>query len=299
VDLDVATPPTSMSAGAERDRDERQANQRAAWLIAGLVAGVLGLVGLAVTLLAGLGPWGLGLGLAVAVLLVGLAPGLGARVALRRLGARPADPERDARALNLIQGLCERAKLPQPRLWVVQSEATNALAVAAGSDAGQAVIVVTSGLLARLNRIELEGVLAHELAHIRAASARLGAMAVILGGLPGLALETRRRGGNPLFGLLGVVLLPLAPLLKVAAPVRREFQADERGAYLTRYPPGLVRALTKLREDPNAAQVSNLGLNHLWIIAPGTAAASAASGLERLFDTHPPLDDRVEALREL
>jgi heat shock protein HtpX len=291
----------SMSVGAEEDRDERQANQRAYWLIAGLVAVALGLVGLAVTLLAGAGPWGLGLGLGVAVLLVGLAPGLGERLVLRRLGARQADPERDARALNLVQGLCEHAKLPVPRLWVVQSEAANALAVAIGRQSGQAAIVVTSGLLARLNRIELEGVLAHELAHVRASSARLGAMAVILGGLPGLALEARRRGGNPLLGLLGMVLLPLAPLLKLAAPPRREFQADQRGAYLTRYPPGLVRALTKLREDPNAAQLGNLGLNHLWIVAPGPAATSQSggSGLERVFDTHPPLGDRIEALREL
>ncbi len=288
---------TTMSVSA--DEEERLANQRAYWLVAALVAAVFGVVGLAATVLAGLGLWGLGLGLAVAVLLVALAPGLGERLALRVVRARPTEQDRDPRLDNLVAGLCEQAKLPPPRLWVVESEAANAFAVGRGP--AQAAIVVTSGLLGRLNRIELEAVLAHELAHIRSLSARLGSMAVILGGLPGLALEARRRGGNPLLGLLGVALLPLAPLLKLAAPPRREFQADERGAYLTRYPPGLIRALTKLREDPNAAQASNLGLNHLWIVAPGPSPGQAAGGLrqQRLFDTHPPLDERIEALREL
>ena len=92
------------------------------------------------------------------------------------------------------------------------------------------------------------------------------------------------------------MLLPLAALLKLAAPARRELQADTRGAYLTRYPPGLLHALTKLRDDPAAAEVSDLGLNHLWIVAP---APAPRSGPERWFATHPPLDQRLEALREL
>lgn len=283
------------SVVAELERDERRANQRAAWLISAVVEGVLGLLGLAVTLLAGLGPWGLLVGLALGVLLAGVAPGLGERVVLRRLGARPADPERDARALNLLEGLCEQARMPLPRLWVVPSQAANALALAGARAPGQAAVVMTSGLATRLNRIELEAVLAHELAHLRTSSARLGAMAVILGGLPGLLLEGRRRGGNPLAALLGRALLPLAALLKLAAPPRRELQADERGAYLTRYPPGLVRALTKLRDDPAAAEVSDLGLNHLWIVAPEPAPQA---GVARWFATHPPLDERLEALRE-
>ncbi len=217
---------TTMSVSA--DEEERLANQRAYWLVAALVAAVFGVVGLAATVLAGLGLWGLGLGLAVAVLLVALAPGLGERLALRVVRARPTEQDRDPRLDNLVAGLCEQAKLPPPRLWVVESEAANAFAVGRGP--AQAAIVVTSGLLGR-----------------------------------------------------------------------REFQADERGAYLTRYPPGLIRALTKLREDPNAAQASNLGLNHLWIVAPGPSPGQAAGGLrqQRLFDTHPPLDERIEALREL
>ncbi len=280
----------------ERLEEETAANRRRYQLVTTVVFVALALLGTLVALPFGAWPVGLGIGLAVAVLLMGFAPGLGERLALRTFGARPADPQRHPRYQNLVEGLCDQAGLPVPKLWVVDSDAANALAL--GRNPTEATIVVTSGLLGRLNRVELEGVLAAELSHIRSSSARLGSAAVVLGGLGGLLVEARRRGGNALVGAVGTVLVALAPLRRLAAPPERHIRADETAAYLTRYPPGLIKALTKLGGQQDGGAVANLGLNHLWIVAPQPPAA-AGSGLERLFESHPPLDERLENLRDL
>jgi heat shock protein HtpX len=194
--------------------------------------------------------------LALAGLLVTLALGLGERAALRDAGAQEADPGRWPRYHNLVEGLAQAAGLPMPRLYVADSDAANAFSV--GRDPERAALVVTRGLLGTLNRVELEGVLAHELNHIWSWGARLATLGVALGRVPGL--------------------------LRLLAPARREFDADEGGARLTRYPPGLVSALRKLAGGVQPPDPP--GLRHLWIIAPGDA-------------THPPVDERIAALQEL
>ena len=167
----------------------------------------------------------------------------------------PADPQRLPRYHNLVRGLSQAGGLPMPRLYVVDSDAANAFSV--GRDPERAALVVTSGLLTGLNRVELEGVLAHELNHIWSWGARLATLGVALGRVPGL--------------------------LRLVAPPRREFDADEAGARLTRYPPGLVSALRKLAAgDPPPVQPR---LGHLWIVAPDP--------------THPPVAARIAALQEL
>ena len=293
-----ATGPASRIA-ISRLQEEIAANRRARQLVSAIVVVVLAAVGTLLALPFGSWPVGLGVGLAVAVLLLGLAPGVGERLALRSLHARPSDPDRNPRYHNLVEGLCREAGLPVPKLWVVDSDAANALALGRGSS--ESAIVVTRGLIEQLNRVELEGVLAAELAHVRSSSARLGSMAVVLGGLPGLLLEARRRRGGALLGALlgvaGTILLVLVPLRRLAAPPRRHPQADESAAYLTRYPPGLAAALTKLDADEEGAEVANLGLNHLWIVPPRPAPAD--SRLDRMFESHPPLEERLENLREL
>ena len=238
-------------------REQIAANRRAYQVTVAIVVAALALLGLLVTLVLGLGVSGLGAGLGLAVLVVGFAPGLGERAALRDAGAQEADPGRWPRYANLVEGLSQAAGLPAPRLYVVDSDAANAFSV--GRDPERSALVVTTGLLTTLNRVELEGVLAHELNHIWSWGARLATLGVALGRVPGL--------------------------LRLLAPVRREFDADEAGARLTRYPPGLVSALRKLAQmapptpDPP-------GLRHLWIMAPGDA-------------THPPVDERIAALQEL
>jgi heat shock protein HtpX len=279
-----------------RLQEEAAANRRAWGLVAAVVTVVLAAVGVLLALPFGSWPVGLGAGLAAAILLLGLAPGVGERLALRTLRARPSDPERYPRYHNLVEGLCDEAGLPVPKLWMVDSDAANALALGRGPS--ESALMVTRGLIERLNRVELEGVLAAELSHVRSSSARLGSMAVLLGGLPGLLLEARRRGGGRLLGVAGAVLLVLVPLRRLAVPPRRHFQADESAAYLTRYPPGVVAALTRLSADDKAnAGIANLGLSHLWLVPPRPAVAG--SRLDRMFESHPPLGERIERLREL
>ena len=237
-------------------REQIAANRRAYQFTVAIVVAVLALLGLLVTLVLGLGVTGLGAGLGLAVLVVGFAPGVGERAALRDAGAQPADRDRWSRYANLVDGLAQAAGLPRPRLYVADSDAANAFSV--GRDPERSALVVTTGLLTTLNRVELEGVLAHELNHIWSWGARLSTLGVALGRVPGL--------------------------LRLLAPPRREFDADEGGARLTRYPPGLVSALRKLAEG--AGTPDPPGLRHLWIMAPGDA-------------THPPVDERIAALQEL
>jgi heat shock protein HtpX len=275
--------------------EETAANRRAQGLVAAVVAVALAVVGTLIALPFGSWPVGLGIGLAAAILLLGFAPGVGERLALRASRAQPSDPERYPRYHNLVEGLCEEADLPVPKLWVVDSDAANALALGRGPS--ESAVVVTRGLIERLNRVELEAVLAVELSHIRSLSARLGSAAVVLGGLPGLLLEARRRGGGAPLGVAGTVLLALVPLRRLAAPPARHLQADESAAYLTRYPPGLAAALTRLSADKARAGVANLGLSHLWIVPPRPAAPD--SRLDRTFEGHPSLEERLERLRQL
>jgi heat shock protein HtpX len=238
-------------------REQIAANRRAYQVTVAIVVAALALLGLLVTLVLGLGVGGLGAGLGLAVLVVGFAPGVGERAALRDAGARPADPGRWPRYTNLVDGLASTAGLPRPRLYVAEDDAANAFSV--GRDPERSALVVTTGLLTTLNRVELEGVLAHELNHIWSWGARLATLGVALGRVPGL--------------------------LRLLAPARREFDADEAGARLTRYPPGLVSALRKLAQmAPRPPEPP--AMRHLWIMAPGDA-------------THPPVAERIAALQEL
>jgi heat shock protein HtpX len=293
----ASSPPAAPVSAIARRRlaEESAANQRRYQTVAFVVVAALGIVGALIALAFGAWPAGLGIGLAVGILLVGFAPGVGERLALRALRAEPADPSRYPRYQNLVEGLCDELGLPLPKLWVVDSRAANALAL--GRNPAEATVVVTTGLLGQLNRVELEGVLAAELSHVLGSGARLGSMAVLLGGAGGLLLEARRRGGNPLLGVAGRALLVLTPLRPMAVPVERHLWADEGAAYLSRYPPGLIGALRKLGAQPDGASLSNLGLNHLWIVDP--LDGRRGSGPERFFPSHPPLDDRIENLREL
>jgi heat shock protein HtpX len=290
----AAAVPVSVIA-TRRLAEETAANQRRYQRVAVIVVAALGIIGALIALAFGAWPAGLGIGLALGILLVGFAPGVGERLALRALHAEPADPNRYPRYQNLVEGLCEQLVLPLPKLWVMDSPAANALAL--GRNPGEATVVVTTGLLSRLNRVELEGVLAAELSHIRSSGARLGSMAVLLGSSGGLLLEARRRGGDLVLGAAGWALVALTPLRPMAVPVERHLWADEGAAYLTRYPPGMIAALRKLGEQPDPGAVSNLGLNHLWFVDP--LAGRSDAGPERFFASHPPLADRIENLREL
>jgi heat shock protein HtpX len=242
-------------------------------------------------------------------------------VALAMSHARPADPVQYARLHNIVEGLCIAAGLPKPRVYVIDDAAPNAFAT--GRDPKHAAVAVTTGLLEKMNRIELEGVLAHELSHVKNYDILVSTLAVTMVGVVVLLAEfglrflwwggPRRRdrdsdggaGAGVILAVLGFVLLILAPLaaklMQFAISRRRESLADVSGVALTRYPPGLISALEKLKDDQTVVQSASSATAHLWIEAPVARKADEGrmAWLGRLFDTHPPLDERIQALREL
>ena len=265
---------------AEADRREL--------LLCALPAGALLLLGLLLTFL--LGPVAMIVAALLASALVALAL-LGAEgLVARATGARPADPDAYPRYHNLATGLCTDAGLRPPRLLLVEAEAPNALAFG-GSQ--RAAIVVTSGLLDALNLVELEATLAVLVERTRSHAAQLGTVAAVMGGLAGLLWYTGARG----LAWLGAPLVPLQRLLPAG---RIDFDADERGAMLTRYPPGLVGALTKAAAaDPAGTPAGARALAHLWLVEPPSGVRSEEPGwlwpgLER-----PSVDERIAELREL
>ncbi|MCU1450506.1 MAG: htpX [Acidimicrobiales bacterium] len=207
-------------------------------------------------------------GLVIAVVIAGAAAFVSYwksdAVALRMSHGRPADPERYARLHNVVEGLCIAAGLPKPRVYVIEDPAPNAFAT--GRNPRHAAVAVTTGLLDTMNRIELEGVLAHELSHIKNYDVLVSTLAVTLVGM----------------------VAP--PLMQFAVSRRREGLADVSGVSLTRYPPGLISALEKLKADKTVVHFNSRATAHLWIESPLP---------NRLFDTHPPLDERIKVLKEL
>ncbi len=263
-------------------------------------------------------------GLIVALAVVGAATFVGwwksDAIALAMSHARPADPRQYARLHNLVEGLCIAAGLPKPRVYVIDDPSPNAFAT--GRDPRHAAVAVTTGLLDKMSRIELEGVLAHELSHVKNYDILASTLAVTFVGVITLLADfTLRflwwggprhrndrgggRGPAAALGVLGLVLLLVAPLaarlMQFAVSRRRETLADFTGVSLTRYPPGLISALEKLKGDTTVVHSASRATAHLWIESPlaRTAEEGRLAWLNRLFDTHPPLDERIQALKEL
>ncbi len=243
-------------------------------------------------------------------------------IALAMSHAKPADVTEHARLHNLVEGLCIAGGLPKPRVYVIDDPAPNAFAT--GRNPRHAAVAVTTGLLEKMNRVELEGVLAHELSHIKNYDILVSTIAVTMVGVVALLADfafrflwwggvrhrgpRRGRGGGPqgalaLFGIALLILLPIvARLMRYAVSRRREALADVTGVSLTRYPPGLISALEKLRDDTTVVHSASRATAHLWIEAPigrERADGGRLARINRMFDTHPPLDERIEALREL
>jgi heat shock protein HtpX len=294
--------------------------RRSAVLIAAFVLLVAAVVW-AVNLLLGRGVPGLIIALVVAGGSALLAYWKSDAVALAMSHARPADPHEYARYHNLVEGLCIAAGLPKPRLYVIEDQAPNAFAT--GRNPRHAAVAVTTGLLEKLNRVELEGVLAHELSHIKNYDLLVSTLAVTMVGVVALLSDfslrflwwggprhrNDRSGGHggpaAILAVLGFVLLLVTPLaarlMQFAVSRRRESLADVSGVALTRYPPGLISALEKLKEDTTVVHSSSRATAHLWIESPlaRTPEEGRLARLNRLFDTHPPLEERIQALKEL
>ncbi|OGG53551.1 zinc metalloprotease HtpX [Candidatus Kaiserbacteria bacterium RIFCSPLOWO2_12_FULL_53_8] len=229
------------------------------------------------------------------------------KIALASTGAKEADPVQYLELHRIVENLAITAGLPKPRVYIIEDQAPNAFA--AGRDPKHAVIAVTTGLLATLDRSELEGVVAHELSHIGNRDILVMTVAVVLAGFIAIVSDIFLRmsffgGGNrdnknPLLLIAGIAAIILAPiaaqLIQMAVSRKREFLADASGALLTRYPDALASALQKIASYPAPMQRASNATAHLFISNPfGTH--EAGQWLTKLFSTHPPTPERIAAL---
>lgn len=226
--------------------------------------------------------------------------------------ARPASRAEFFDFYTVTENLAITAGLPMPRLYVIDDPAPNAFAT--GRDEKHAVVCATTGLLRMMNRTELEGVIGHELSHIKNRDMLLMTIAVVLAGFVALAANIflrlsffgggrrdNRGNGNAILlilAIVGIVLAPIAAkLIELAVSRRREYLADASGALLTRYPEGLASALQKIGNYTMPMRSANLATAHLFINDPfGTKSGGSSGWIERLFSTHPPIPDRIKVL---
>ncbi|MBU3964760.1 M48 family metallopeptidase [Patescibacteria group bacterium] len=234
------------------------------------------------------------------------------KIVLRMSKAKEIDHDSNRELYHIVENLCITAGLPLPKIYIIDDTAPNAFAT--GRDPDHAVIAVTTGILQKLEKSELEGVLAHELSHIGNRDILFSTIVVILVGFITLLADWffrasffgRHRGrdsgkmGGYIF-IIAIILTILAPiiatLIKLAISRKREFLADASAALLTRYPDGLAMALEKISADKEPLEVANKATAHMYIVNPLKGNGNGRNWFSGLFSTHPPTADRVAALR--
>ena len=234
------------------------------------------------------------------------------KIVLSMSSAKEIKLEDNRELYHLVENLCITAGLPVPKIYVIQDAAMNAFAT--GRDAEHGVICLTTGIIAGLEKIELEGVIAHELSHIGNRDILLSTVVVVMVGFVTLLADWFRhwafwggksRDNNSGDGNFRLIMMIVAIVLSILAPIaavlmqlaisrKREFLADADGALLTRYPEGLARALEKISADPKPLTEANRATAHLYITNP-----LKGKKMMKLFMTHPPIEDRINALREM
>ncbi len=281
---------------------------------------LLGAVGYVLGLWYGDGIYGLVGAVALAVVLsLGSFFG-GDRLVLASTRAREVSPQDQPRLHNIVEGLSIAAGIPKPKVYLIPEQAPNAFAT--GRNPEHSSVAVTEGLLATMNRVELEGVIGHELSHVVDRDILVGTVVATLVGAVVLISEffmrswwwggvRGRRGGDRSGGgveaiifAVGLVLLVLAPIIgqivRLAVSRNREFLADAQGALLTRYPPGLASALRKIGAASGIPMRSaNNATAHLWLNQPSRIQGQGMGPLEKLFNTHPPIEERIRRLEEM
>ncbi|MFA5359731.1 MAG: M48 family metallopeptidase [Patescibacteria group bacterium] len=236
------------------------------------------------------------------------------KIVLAMSSAREINHDSNRELYHIVENLCITAGLPTPKIYIIDDTAPNAFAT--GRDPKHAVIAVTAGLLQKLDKTELEGVIAHELSHIGNRDILLATLVTVMVGMIVLLADWFRRwsffGGrrsNKESGQFGLIMMVVAIILSILAPLfaylmqfaisrKREFMADADGALLTRYPEGLATALEKISADQEPLEVANRATAHLYIASPFKEnAGQKINWLTKLFMTHPPVEERVAALR--
>lgn len=242
------------------------------------------------------------------------------KIVLKISGARIANSKEDKLFTSVAENLCLGAGLPRPKLYVIEDTAPNAFAT--GRDPEHSVVCVTTGLLDKLNRTELEGVIAHELTHVKNLDIKLMSIVSVMVGLIALLgdwfFRARWLGGGKsrnsdnnqlgaiimVVGIIFAILSPIiAKLIQLAISRRREFMADAGSVEITRQPQGLIAALEKISSDTEALEVANKATAHLYIVSPFKSNIAnptrAVNKLAGLFNTHPPLSERINALQKM
>ncbi len=263
--------------------------------------------------------WGRG-GVILAVVIASVSALIGYfasdKIVLTLSRARPVTKDEFPYLYNVVEGLAIAAGIPTPRCYVIEDTAPNAFAT--GRNPKTSVICVTTGILDKLNRAELEGVVAHEMSHIKNYDILLSTLVVVMAGVVALLSDwilrsffwgggrrsrNRERGGGGAGGILiilGFALAILAPfiatIIRLAVSRRREFLADASGAMLTRYPAGLASALRKIAADHEPLEAANKATAHLYIVNP---LRDIKGSVNRLFSTHPPIEERIAALEKM
>lgn len=299
--------------------DQVAANKRNSLFMAVLVIGLLGVLGFAIGYAVVGSPVG-GIGATGLALAIGSISGVasffgGDKLVLKVSGARPVDETSAPQLLNVVREMALAANVPMPAVYVIDDSAPNAFAT--GRDPAHASVAITTGLLQKLDREELQGVIGHELSHVRNLDIRFSLMVgVMVGAIAILAdfflrftfwgggrRSNDREGGGgaqAIVFVIAIALAILAPLIsrfiQLAVSRQREYLADASAIELTRNPYGLERALAKISADPEVLEVANRGTQHMYFTNPIKKFEKRSSGL---MSTHPPILDRINRLREL
>ncbi|MBM3257775.1 MAG: M48 family metallopeptidase [Candidatus Nealsonbacteria bacterium] len=232
------------------------------------------------------------------------------KIVLATAKAKPIEKKDNPELYRLVENLCIAAGLPLPKIYIIEEVQPNAFAT--GRDKNHAVVAVTRGLLDKLEKLELEGVIAHELSHIGNKDMLLQTVVVVMAGIIAVLSNfflrisffggnrNSRSSGGSILALVGIVAAVLAPiaatLIKLAISRKREFLADASAALLTRYPEGLARALEKIALDTNPLKAAKDTTSHLYIANP-FRGKEKTSWFHKLFMTHPPVEERIKALK--
>jgi heat shock protein HtpX len=301
--------------------EQQAANRRQSWLLALAVLGLLGVLGYTIGFGVSGEPAG-GLATTVGALGFGTLLSLGSyfagdKLVLAASGAKPVSEADAPQLLNVVRELTIAANVPMPKVYLIDDTAPNAFAT--GRDPQHASVAITTGLLQKLDREELQGVIGHELSHVRNLDIRFALLVGVLVGSIALlshfflrftfwgggrrSSSNSDRGGGGIqvvMFLIGIVLAILAPifarLVQLAVSRQREYLADASSVELTRNPYGLERALAKISSDKEVLEVANPATQHLYFTNPIKKFEARSSGL---FSTHPPIVDRINRLREL
>jgi heat shock protein HtpX len=235
------------------------------------------------------------------------------KIVLAQADARAIEKRDNPELYRIVENLCIAAGLPTPKIYIINEAQPNAFAT--GRDKNHAVVAVTRGLLERLDKPELEGVIAHELSHVGNRDMLLSTVIVVLVGVISVLADFfmrisfwgggRKRdndsGASILFfvGIVAAILAPIAAtLIQLAISRKREFLADADGALLTRYPEGLANALRKISSDPQPLSTASTTTSHLYIANP-FRGQKAKNWTNNLFSTHPPVEERIKILMEM